>query len=107
MPNTIPKIMEYLYALDARFQTSLDDDTQQIPLIDGIIADTETEIQFEQCLEKLKVPLREALFIHHGLDERPAFLREEDFRQHYGFGFETLRKNAATAAKLLSDCLLQ
>lgn len=106
MPGTVRTIMEYLYLLDSEYQVSLDDDTRHIPLVAEIIAEPAALIQLEQCLERLTEEGRQALSIKHGLGHEPTFLREQDFKQHYGFGWETLRKRAATAEQSLADCLL-
>ncbi len=105
MPRTVVTILEYLYASNARAAESLDDDTQRIELIAEFLATPDVLIQLEQCLEQLSSELRQALAIKFGLEREPAFLREIDFKNHYGFGWETLRKRADQARRLLADCL--
>lgn len=105
LPQTVATILEYLYASNARAAESLDDDTQRIELIAEFLATPEVLIQLEQCLEQLTSELRQALAIKFGLDSEPVFLRESDFKNHYGFGWETLRKRADHARRLLADCL--
>lgn len=107
MPRTVATILEYLYASNARAAESLDDDTRRIELIAEFLATPDLLIQLEQCLEKLLPELRQALAIKFGLDSEPVFLREMDFKNHYGFGWETLRKRADKARFLMSDCLRQ
>lgn len=105
LPQTVATLLEYLYASNARAAESLDDDTQRIELIAEFLATPEVLIQLEQCLEQLTSELRQALAIKFGLDSEPVFLRESDFKNHYGFGWETLRKRADHARRLLADCL--
>lgn len=106
MPETVRTILEYLYLLDSQYQDSLDDDTKQIDLVAGFLVEPAALIQLEQCLERLTEERRQALDIKHRLSDEPVFLREQDFKQHYGFGWETLRKRAAEAEKSLADCML-
>lgn len=105
LPQTVATILEYLYASNARAAESLDDDTQRIELVAEFLATPDALIQLEQCLENLSSELRQALAIKFGLDDEPVFLREIDFKNHYGFGWETLRKRADHARRLLADCL--
>jgi hypothetical protein len=105
MPQTVATILEYLYASNARAAETLDDDSQRIELIAEFLATPDVLIQLDQCLEKLSPELRQALAIKFGPDSEPAFLREIDFKNHYGFGWETLRKRADQARRLLADCL--
>jgi hypothetical protein len=105
LPQTVATLLEYLYASNARAAESLDDDAQRIELIAEFLATPDVLIQLEQCLEQLSSELRQALAIKFGLDSEPVFLREIDFKNHYGFGWETLRKRADHARRLLADCL--
>ena len=68
-------------------------------------ATPELLIQLEQCVASLSTEQRQALTIRHNLGNEPSFLREQDFKRHYGFGWETLRKRADKARQLLRDCM--
>jgi len=105
MPTTISKIMEYLYAIDARFQVELDDDAQHVDLIATHIAHPELMLQLQQCLQQLKPELSQALNIKFELGSEPVFLKEADFKAHYGFGKEALRKRASKGLTQLLECL--
>jgi len=105
MPTTIVKIMEYLYIIDSRYQVELDDDTQHVDLIATHIANPELMLQLQQCLQQLSSELSEALSIKFDLGTEPVFLNETDFKTHYGYGKEALRKRAAKGLSQLLECL--
>lgn len=107
MPTTEAKVLEYLYVMDARYQASLDDDSQHVELISDLIAQPDTLIQLEQCWNRLTERMQQAIDIKLELSPQPAFLREQDFKQHFGFGWESLRKRASQALSALIDCIQQ
>jgi len=108
MPGTVQTILEYLYLLDQDYQMAIDDDAEHTELLSDILGDDPlTMIQFQQCLDQLPEFLYQALSIQYELNDEPVFLREQDFKQHYGFGRETLRKRTARAERALAGCLQQ
>jgi len=105
MPTTLKKIMEYLYIIDSRYQVELDDEAQHVDLIAMHIAQPELMLQLQQCLQQLTPEFSQALSIKFELGNEPVFLKETDFKTHYGYGKEALRKRAAKALAQLLDCL--
>jgi hypothetical protein len=105
MPTRLETILDYLYEIDAQAFEELSDDTHHAELV-ASLASPEDEVGLMRCLERLDADLYQALSIRFGLGSEPSFLREEDFRNHYGYGWETLRKRVAKGLQHVRDCFL-